>query len=525
MFWPEFVSLFASLEPTLTVQQLQCLWQNFDGNGDSGVSPEEFRRGLATPGALPEATAPIPSTPSHGNVCSRIRAALLREGKTARDLFSSLSGGATVMRWQDFASLFAQLEPSLSLAQLERLWASFDINADGGVSLEEFERGLVATEMVEQPATGLSMRATSAEAEVCQRVLSALSREGMTTDQLFTALAKDSGFVLFPDFAAMFAKMEPSLQPEQLERLWKLFDKDGNGGVDRDEFLRGLTVSEEPRTDVCQRVLDALSREGMTPDQLFTALAKDTGFVMWPDFSQMFAKMEPSLPTQELEKLWKTFDEDGNGGVDRDEFVRGLARKPSKPSSDVCQRVLAALSREGMTVDQLFTALAKDTGFVMWPDFSQMFAKMEPSLPTQELENLWRTFDEDGNGGVDRNEFIRGLTIQTAKPVASDVCQRVLTALSREGMTADQLFTALAKDVGFVLFHDFSAMFAKLEPSLSTQQLQNLWQTFDADGNGGVDRDEFIRGLSQQDAAVTFPRDAAAYDTGAGVGLLAGTPA
>lgn len=161
----------------------------------------------------------------------------------------------------------------------------------------------------------------------------------------------------------------------------------------------------------------------------------------------------------------------------------------------------------------------------MWTDFSQMFAKMEPSLPAHQLEELWRTFDEDGNGGVDRNEFIRGLTIQTAKPVASDVCQRVLTALSREGMTADQLFTALAKDVGFVLFHDFSAMFAKLEPSLSTQQLQNLWQTFDADGNGGVDRDEFIRGLSQQDAPVTFPRDAAAYDTGAGVGVLAGTPA
>merc|ERR1719174_1405567 len=44
--------------------------------------------------------------------------------------------------------------------------------------------------------------------------------------------------------------------------------------------------------------------------------------------------MEPSLPTEQLQKLWRTFDEDGNGGVDRDEFVRGLARKASTITQD-----------------------------------------------------------------------------------------------------------------------------------------------------------------------------------------------
>jgi Ca2+-binding EF-hand superfamily protein len=156
MFWPDFVTLFASLEPTITVQQLQSVWRSFDKNGDGGVSREEFRRGLVSQVEPPPPALAIPPTPSHGNVCSRIKTALRREGKTVGDLFESLSKGTSRMQWSEFTSLFIQLEPSLSVVQLERLWKSFDKDGDGSVSREEFERGL-AMDVVEQPGATAHM--------------------------------------------------------------------------------------------------------------------------------------------------------------------------------------------------------------------------------------------------------------------------------------------------------------------------------------------------------------------------------
>lgn len=348
---------------------------------------------------------------------------------------------------------------------------------------------------------------------VIARINAALRRESWSSDVLFDSLAKGSSSVEWPGFEFLFLQLEPSLSSQQLRQLWLVFDKNGDGGVSREEFNRALGTPIGPHaldarvvTDICARVVAVLQREGKSVDGLFDALAQESSVVQWIEFETLFLKLEPTLTSRQLRLLWDTFDKNGDGGVSRDEFRRALVTPASvanvvekaTPGQNVCARITAALRREGRTVNALFDGLAKGSSVVHLSDFVDMLTALEPTLTNQELQELWTSFDKDGDGGVSRDEFQRGLDPEVA---VAAVCTRVATALRREGKTIDTLFEALAKGSSVVQWPGFETLFMQLEPTLTSPQLQHLWQTFDKNRDGAVSRDEFWRALLVPDAA------------------------
>ncbi|CAE8645781.1 unnamed protein product [Polarella glacialis] len=460
--------------------------------------------------------------------CRRVAETLRGQGKTADQLFDALAGVKDAVHWPDFRAFFAQFQQDLSNQQLEQLWQTFDKDGDGSVSREEFTRTLGVVDSAAKAATAqvcLRVAAALQREDVCVRVTAALEREGKSIDSLFTALAGGKQEVTWPDFRALFAQLEPGLLEQHLLQLWKTFDKNGDGGVSRDEFLNAMTnVKSSALQDVCVRVTAALEREGKSIGSLFTALAGGKQEVTWPDFRALFAQLEPALLEEQLAQLWKTFDKNGDGGVSRDEFLNAMTIVKSSVLQDVCVRVTAALEKEGKSIDSLFTALAGGKQEVTWPDFHALFAQLEPGLLEEQLAQLWKTFDKNGDGGVcmrvtaaleregksidslftalaggkqevtwtfdkngdggvSRDEFLQAVwqLVLFVICVLQDVCVRVTAALEREGKSIDSLFTALAGGKQEVTWPDFRALFAQL-----------LWKTFDKNGDGGVSREEFL---------------------------------
>ncbi|CAE8599664.1 unnamed protein product, partial [Polarella glacialis] len=391
-------------------------------------------------------------------VCTRVAETLRGQGKTADQLFDALAGVKDAVHWPDFRAFFAQFQQDLSNQQLEQLWQTFDKDGDGSVSREEFTRTLGVVDSAAKAATAqvcLRVAAALQREDVCVRVTAALEREGKSIDSLFTALAGGKQEVTWPDFRALFAQLEPGLLEQHLLQLWKTFDKNGDGGVSRDEFLNAMTnVKSSALQDVCVRVTAALEREGKSIGSLFTALAGGKQEVTWPDFRALFAQLEPALLEEQLAQLWKTFDKNGDGGVSRDEFLNAMTIVKSSVLQDVCVRVTAALEKEGKSIDSLFTALAGGKQEVTWPDFHALFAQLEPGLLEEQLAQLWKTFDKNGDGGVSRDEFLtafRNVKASAAIPIpakgpvqpstakalalAEEVCSRVAALLRREGRT------------------------------------------------------------------------------------------
>ncbi|CAJ1458239.1 unnamed protein product [Effrenium voratum] len=226
---------------------------------------------------------------------------------------SAEAAGRQDVVWPDFRELFRQLA-SLTEQQLTELWQHFDKNGDGSVSREEFKRALSA----------VSTAAEDVAQDVCSRVMSALAREGKSVAQLFAALASGRSTVQWKDFGDFFQALEPGLTRQQLELLWRTFDKDGDGSVSQEEFERALqpgTVKTEERKapEICVRIASVLFRQGKTVRELFDALAGSKGSVLWSDFHSMFHQLEPSLAETELQTLWKEFDKDGDGSITRPE--------------------------------------------------------------------------------------------------------------------------------------------------------------------------------------------------------------
>eukprot|EP00931_Biecheleriopsis_adriatica_P088315 TRINITY_DN6265_c1_g1_i1.p1 TRINITY_DN6265_c1_g1~~TRINITY_DN6265_c1_g1_i1.p1 ORF type:complete len:3472 (+),score=884.51 TRINITY_DN6265_c1_g1_i1:159-10574(+) len=460
-------------------------------------------------------------------VCSRVAAALRRKKTSVDELFNALAGVKAAVHFQDFSAFFAQMDQSLTPQQLEQLWQSFDKNGDGSVSREEFAQRLAQVDSAAKAVT----------AAVCARVNNALRKKGETVDKLFDALAGVKATVQWPDFRSLFSSLEPTLRDEQLLHLWRVFDTDGDGGVSRDEFRKalsaaGITAAETvvqpgPKAaaaspakvpgvteEICSRVIAALRKEGKTQDQLFDALAGGKPDVRWPDFRALFAQLDPSLKEAQLEELWRDFDKNGDNGVSREEFKRTLGAVGDiarDVAEGVCARVLAALSREGKSVVELFTVLAGGRSAVQSIDFIAFFSQLDPDLSNQKLEFLWRTFDTDGDGGVSLEEFQRGLQPKASATAAAvkatpprpspqiaqeAVCLKVASSLRKAGNTWEQLFETLAGGKATVAFTDFADFFRLVEPSLAVSDLQDLWSSFDKDGDGFLTKAEFLTALA-----------------------------
>lgn len=190
--------------------------------------PGEAMRTVQARSAAGEA----PAASTLQEICTRVNDALRRKGQTPDALFDALAAGGQEVRWPDFRALFAQLEPSLGEGQLQQLWITFDTNADGGISREEFRTQLAKLQAL---ATGVVQ----------------------TEDQIFDSLADSDHHVTFCAFSAYIAELQPDLEESQHQLLWEQFDKAEDGRVSRDSFVRTLSADQEDEAENNVRRLEA----------------------------------------------------------------------------------------------------------------------------------------------------------------------------------------------------------------------------------------------------------------------------
>jgi Ca2+-binding EF-hand superfamily protein/diadenosine tetraphosphatase ApaH/serine/threonine PP2A family protein phosphatase len=156
---------------------------------------------------------------------------------------------------------------------------------------------------------------------------------------------------------------------EKIVNLFKILDVDGNGTIDREEFISGIALLNK------------------------TCLADEEGF---------------SNP----EELFTMFDVDGNGEIDLGEFTSVVAKSKTarRLTLSICSTKIDALKKNHEMLLVAFRFLDRDgSGYIDHDEFRAGIKLINKRLPKEEQfgdpDELFTTIDGDGSGKIDLGEF------------------------------------------------------------------------------------------------------------------------
>ena len=137
------------------------------------------------------------------------------------------------------------MDIGLSRSQIVNLIFAIDADGDGAISKEEFEDAFKPV-YLSRTATADELKAAGTEGTdeyVARIALARIGRLVLQSDtpivELFALLDKDqSGALSHSDFGSLLGKLklDPALEPREIELVLEAVDKNHDGTIDLDEF-------------------------------------------------------------------------------------------------------------------------------------------------------------------------------------------------------------------------------------------------------------------------------------------------
>ena len=201
-----------------------------------------------------------------------------------------------------------------------------------------------------------------------------------------------------------------------------------------------------------------LTEQGIDLDTAFMQLDADgSGSVTHREFKDGLATLGITLPHAQMKELIATFDEDGDGDIDYDEFVReftdgsdsladawSLQSKLSVVDADIAEEDL----------NDAFGRLDYDgDGSITHDEFRAGLRRIGVELPIGTVKELIRTFDANDDGMIEWQEFVHEFGTQPHQ------LQALLLAQGQKTEARGEV-------------------------------LNCIWKQVDADGSGALDKDE-----------------------------------
>eukprot|EP00435_Cladocopium_sp_Y103_P058273 s593_g20.t1 len=151
----------------------------------------------------------------------------------------------------------------------------------------------------------------------------------------------------------------------------------------------------------------SLARKKELQNLFHSADTDASGLLSFTEMSMVLREGNPSLTDKELALLFREIDTNGDLTVDFKEFARYL-------NSMSATKLKKSKSREQMAADrckeEFWRVDENSDGTLSRGEMTLLLRKGNPEITEEELELLFDTMDQDGNGSLDFSEFVDYIT-------------------------------------------------------------------------------------------------------------------
>jgi Ca2+-binding EF-hand superfamily protein len=165
--------------------------------------------------------------------------------------------------------------------------------------------------------------------------------------------------------------------------------------------------------DLAAQLQQMLQERNVTMEQAFLALDADgSGSVSHKEFREGLRALGIALPHAQMKELLMIFDEDNDGEIDYQEFMREFLSEPESLVESLwgLQSKLTLVDAEFAEQDLTASFAALDwngDGSITHEEFRAGLRRIGVSLPKGQVDELIRAFDADGDGVIEYCEFVR----------------------------------------------------------------------------------------------------------------------
>ncbi|XP_078612782.1 uncharacterized protein LOC144882674 [Branchiostoma floridae x Branchiostoma japonicum] len=367
---------------------------------------------------------------------------------------------------------------------------------------------------------------TTKELGTVMRSLGQNPTEVELTDMINEVDTDGNGTIDFPEFLTMMArKMEEVDSENELREAFQVFDKDRNGYISAAELRHVMTNLGEKLTD---EEVDEMIREAdidgdgqINYEEFVTMMISKSRCMLGERWGKMGgAEKMTEEQIAEFKEAFSLFDKDGNGSITTGELgtvMRSLGQNPTEAElRDMVNEIdadgngtidfpefltmMARSKKDGDEEGELreaFKVFDKDgNGFISAAELRHVMTNLGEKLTDEEVDEMIREADVDGDGQVNYEEFVTMMTenIDAFSPIP--MADQLTEEQISEFREAFELFDKDGN--GSIDAGELGTVMKSLGQKPTETELQDMINEVDTDGDGTIDFTEFLTMMTQK---------------------------
>jgi Ca2+-binding EF-hand superfamily protein len=295
---------------------------------------------------------------------------------------------------------------------------------------------------------------TPSESPAASPLAGLVSRDRKTFDLIDE---DESGYVSLDELRAFLQHLDASISEQQVRDTFDDLDEDKNGLVSKKEFLKkdwnGILRSRE-------------TFEEIDADQ--------SGYISLDELHAFMKVIDPAVTDKEVQQMFNDMDLNGSGLVTRREFRR--RSHPHAPDT-LWNGQRGHILRTKDTFEEID---ADQSGYITLDELRDFIKASDPSATDEQVTRVFKDLDRNGNKLVSKSEFLR--RSHAHAPAFHGILRRSKGTFLE--IDADQS--------GYISLDELLSFVKANDPSVTDEQVKNIFNDMDRNGNGWVSKSEFL---------------------------------